>query len=230
MSLRAFIVDDEPLARRRLRSLLSRQEDVELVGEAGDGPSAAARLAEVRPDVVFLDIRLPELDGFALLDALGEVRPAVVFVTAHDEYALRAFDVNALDYLLKPFDESRLREAVRRARAALSSPPPTRLALRTDGRMTLLDVAAVDWVEAADNYVCVHAGGTTHVVRGTLAELAARLDPRRFARVHRSTLVNIERIREVLPDGRDFAVVLRDGTRLALARGRHRRLRELLVG
>ena len=230
MSLRAFIVDDEPLARRRLRSLLSRQEDVELVGEAGDGPSAAARLTAVRPDVVFLDIRIPELDGFALLDALGDLRPAVVFVTAHDEYALRAFDVNALDYLLKPFDESRLREAVRRARAALSSPPATRLALRTDGRMTLLDVDAVDWVEAADNYVCVHAGGTTHVVRGTLAELAARLDPRRFARVHRSTLVNIERIREVLPEGRDFAVVLRDGTRLALARGRHRRLRELLAG
>jgi two-component system, LytTR family, response regulator len=230
VTLRSLIVDDEPLARRRLRSMLSRQEDVELVGEAGDGPSAAARLMEVRPDVVFLDIRIPELDGFALLDALGEVRPAVVFVTAHDEYALRAFDVNALDYLLKPFDENRLREAVRRARAALSAPPLRRLALRTDGRMTLLDVDAVDWVEAADNYVCVHAGGATHVVRGTLAELAARLDPRRFARVHRSTLVNIERIREVLPDGRDFAVVLRDGTRLALARGRHRRLRELLAG
>lgn len=245
MTLRALIVDDEALARRRVRRLLAAHPDVQVVGECADGAEALESIRRLRPTLLFLDIQMPEVDGFAVLEALaaGTV-PAVVFVTAHDEHALRAFDVHAVDYLLKPIARERFDRALARARREAGTGGPdagwralleerraqaTRLALKCDGRLVLVDIARVDWIEADGNYVRLHAGRDTHFVRDTLRALEARLSGRRFVRVHRGTLVNAERIREVHPlPGGEQELVLEDGTRLRASRGYRQRLEEFL--
>jgi len=243
VTIRALIVDDEPIARRGLVRQLAAEPDVEVVGECGDGASAIEAIGELSPDLVFLDVEMPEVDGFDVVGAVGVASmPVVIFVTAFDQYAVRAFDVHALDYVLKPIDVERFRVALGRARdrlgrardddlagriaAALSdlgrgAPRryPKRLAIKSDGRVTLLDVREVDRVEAAGNYVEIVAGGKKHLMRETMANLEARLDPERFVRVSRSSIVNADRVRELLPmfNG-DVVVVLRDGTEVPAGR------------
>jgi two-component system, LytTR family, response regulator len=243
--LRAFIVDDEPSARDRLRDLLEKQRDVEVTGESADVPGALAAIQQSPPDVVFLDVQMPGADGFHLIDAVGaRAMPAVVFVTAHEEHALRAFDVDAVDYLLKPFDEERFTAALARVREELQlralrrggvpesqrKKPLDRLPLRSAGRVSFLRVDHVEWVDAAHNYVKIHGiDGGTHLVRGAISDLEARLDPERFVRIHRSTIVNLERVKMLEPwfHG-DYRVVLHDGTRLTLSRGCRKNLASLL--
>jgi two-component system LytT family response regulator len=243
--LRTVIVDDEPHARAKLRRFLADDGRVELVGEAGDGLDALRVLEETRPDLLFLDIQMPEMDGFGVLEELDpEVDPRVVFVTAHDQHALRAFEVRALDYLLKPVDSERFTEAVDRAveaqqagesadaRAVLSELPAERRLLkrflvRARSRMVLIPAARVDWIGSASNYVELHCAGETHLVRGTLQELEGRLDPARFVRIHRSTIVNLERVKELHPWSHgDLLVRLEDGTELRMSR----RFRDRLEG
>jgi two-component system LytT family response regulator len=239
--IRVLIVDDEPIARRGIRQQLRVEADVEIIGECGDGAAAIDAISELAPDLVFLDIQMPEVGGFDVVEAIGVARmPAVVFVTAYDEHALRAFDVHAVDYVLKPIDRHRFRTAVERARRRLAHAPgeldrriaaalgelgrpardyARRLAIRSDGRVTLVDVDQVDRLEAAGNYVEVHSGARHHLLRETMASLEARLDPARFVRVSRSSIVNADRVRELQPmfNG-DFVVVLRDGTKVAGSR------------
>ncbi len=235
--IRALIADDEPLARKKIRTLLAREPDVEVAGECGSGPEALELIRDLDPNLVFLDIEMPELDGLALLQGLGpRPTPAVIFVTAYDEYAVRAFDVQALDYLLKPIDRRRFQTALERARDHLrvsgerAAPPLTRLLVKTGDRTQVLKVDDVDWVETADNYVKVHALGQTHLLRETLAHLRSRLDPARFVRIHRSAMVNVDRIQSLYPlfHG-DQMVVLHDGTELPLSR-RYRQELENLLG
>jgi two-component system LytT family response regulator len=251
--IRTLIVDDEPLARQRVRALLEGEPDVEVVGECGDGRRAAAAIAELKPDLVFLDVQMPHLDGFGVLDAVrADHLPAVVFVTAYDRYALRAFEVHALDYLLKPFDRERFHKALGRARAQLRREPGAdvsrrllalledvqgarkgleRLVIKSGGRVCFVRTDEIDWVEAAGNYLRLHVGGEVHLLRETMNRLEARLDPARFLRIHRSTMVNIERIQELQPTFHgEHVVLLRDGTELTLSRGYRDRLQELLGG
>ena len=251
-TIRALVVDDEPVARRRVRRLLSAEPDVEVIGECGDGRSAIEAIRTLRPDLVFLDVQMPDADGFEVLRALtaGDPMPAIIFVTAFDHYALAAFEVHALDYLLKPFDRGRFARAVARAREHLGGRAESRddqriaglltevrgktrflvrFVVRADGRVRLIDAADIDWIEAADNYVVLHAGATTHVVRDTMARLEGELDPEAFVRIHRSAIVRIDRIVELRPSFHgDFAVSLRDGTRLTLSRTHRARVEALL--
>jgi two-component system LytT family response regulator len=243
MTLRALVVDDEAPARRRIRRLLMDEPDVAVVGECGDGASAIAAIADARPDLVFLDVQMPERDGFEVVKALPPRRlPAILFVTAYDRYALRAFDVHAVDYLLKPFTGERFRTALARARERIArhAPDPalaglaaqlrgrpayvSRLPVKTGGRTIFVDLAAVDWIEAADNYVRLHVQQREYLVREPLAALDARLDPAVFARIHRSVIVRIDRIAEVRPTSHgDAEVALRGGARLPASRTwRHR--------
>ncbi|KAB2968155.1 MAG: response regulator transcription factor [Thermoanaerobaculia bacterium] len=250
--LRVLIVDDETLARSRLRRLLDGEEGVEIAGEAASAEEARRLVASERPDLLFLDVQMPGEDGFELLESLpAESAPAVIFVTAFDQHALRAFEVHALDYLLKPFDRERLRLSLERAREALARRAPgelgeqlrmmlqelrgeqqhlNRLVIRSVGRIVFVAASEVDWIEAAGNYVRLHIGKDSHLLRETMSSLETRLDPRVFARIHRSTIVNIERIRELqhIFHG-DYAVLLRDGTKLTLSRG-YREQFERLVG
>jgi two-component system LytT family response regulator len=250
MSMRVVIVDDEPVARRRLRRLLRFVPEAAVIGEAGDGAAALDVIREVTPDVVLLDVQMPELDGFALLQAMSpDEIPVIIFVTAYDQYALRAFEVHALDYLLKPVDAERLATAMSRARlrlherkgmtderviALLQAMAPgrrhlTRIPVRTEGRVHLLDLTDVDWISAADNYVTLHAGPREYLVRDTMGRLERELDPDAFVRIHRSTIVRVERVRELLPDFHgDFTVVLKNGTELTLSRGYRPKLEALL--
>ena len=237
MRLRALIADDEPLARRKIKTLLEREPDAEVVGECGSGPEAARLIRELDPNLVFLDIEMPELDGLSVLEGLGTcAAPAVIFVTAYDQYAVRAFDVNALDYLLKPIDRRRFQRALERARDHLrhsaepAESPLSRLLVRSGDRLQVLKVDDIDWVESADNYVKVYALGQTPLLRETLAHLLSRLDPARFRRIHRFTVVNVERIQSLYPlfHG-DQVVVLHDGTELTLSR-RYRHELETLLG
>jgi two-component system LytT family response regulator len=236
-ALRALIVDDVKLARQRLRRLLGAHPDVEVVGECADAASAIAAIAEHTPDLVFLDIEMPEQDGFAVLAELPAVRrPAIVFVTAYDQHAVKAFEANALDYLLKPVEPARMAATLERVRGQRTTGGsdarldallrvlerdryPVRLAVRgTDGTQ-LVRVAEIDWIEAAGNYLCVRAGKQTHVLRETLTQMEAKLDPARFVRIHRSRIVNIDRIARLSPlfNG-DHCVLLGDGTELTLSR------------
>jgi two-component system LytT family response regulator len=245
--IRTLIVDDEPVARRRIRRLLKSEPDVEVVGECGDGREAIDTIRSLAPDLVFLDVQMPEADGFEVLGAIGTPLPAVIFVTAFDQYALTAFEVHALDYLLKPFNRQRFEQAVKRAREHLERrtddrllnllkdlrPPVrrlTRFVVRSEGRLRLVDVGQVDWIEAADNYARLHVGKTTHLVRETMSRLALELDPEKFVRIHRSTIVRLDRIRELVPAFHgDLVVVLHDGTRLDMSRG-YRQPVEALLG
>lgn len=252
MSLRVLIVDDEPLARGKLRSLLSKEAGVEIVGEAGDGLSAIAEIKRLKPGLVFLDVQMPELDGFGVLEELPPAgRPAVIFVTAHDRFALQAFEVHALDYLLKPFDRERLQKALARARQLLAAPAgekelqnqlsallagmkpagsgPDRIAVKTGGRILFVNTGDIDWVEAADNYVKLHVGPKELLMRETMASIEERLAAAGFVRISRSAIVHPRSVRELQPlfHG-DQVVLLKDGTRLTLSRTHRDALSSLL--
>jgi two-component system LytT family response regulator len=232
VTLRAAIVDDEPFARERVRRLLRDAPDIEIVAECPDGFRAVAELSALRPDLLFLDVVMPGKDGFAVLDDLGDAAPAVIFLTAHDRFAIRAFEAAALDYLLKPFDEERFARALDRARRALGGGAAdraravafapgglTRFVVKHQGRIRFVKVADVTHIAAEGNYARVHAGGAEHLVRETLASLEDALDPARFVRIHRATIVNLDRVRELAPlwNG-NFEVVLDTGARLTLSR------------
>jgi len=235
MSLRVLIVDDEPPARKKLLMLLRDERDVQVIGEASNGIDAVASIEKHRPDAVFLDIQMPGMNGFEVLEALDkENLPLVVFVTAYDQHAVRAFEVHAADYLLKPFDRSRLQNCLDRLRSGgnsvnskleklLSEFRPQdylrRFLVKSRGRILFLDAEEIDWIEASANYVELHSGKQSFLIRETLTILEGKLDPKRFARVHRRTIVNIERIQELQPwSHNDFLVVLKDGTRLRMSR------------
>jgi two-component system LytT family response regulator len=236
-----LVVDDEPLARAGLKAILRDERDLSVVGESGTGEDAVAAIAALAPDLVFLDVVLPDLDGFDVVERMPSGRrPAVVFVTAHSDQALRAFEARALDYVTKPIRRERVREAVARARERIrlerldrsaAAPPAPRppappplvdgpLALRIDGRVHLLDRGSVDWISADDDHVLVHCGDRVWRARETLREVSARLDPLRFVRIHRSTIVRLGAVRELQPwfHG-DYIVILHGGAKLRLSRG-----------
>jgi two-component system, LytTR family, response regulator len=223
--IRAVVVDDEPLARSSLKVLLRRDPEIELVSECGSGMEALREIRGKKPELVFLDVQMPECDGFDVLEQLGkDLPPALVFVTAYDQYALRAFEAGALDYLLKPFDNARFGRALERAkeRIALGKDAPRkieRLAIKNAGEILFLKIVEIDWIEAADYYVCLHVGARTHLLRRSMNEVEEELEPSAFCRIHRSAIVNLERVRrlEVSEEG-GTDVVLSDGTRLRLSR------------
>jgi len=228
VTFRTLIVDDEPLARESIRVLLERDRDVEIVGECS-GVDAAALVARTRPHIMFLDVQMPEIDGFDLLGMIGEQTvPAVVFVTAYDAFAIRAFEVQALDYLLKPFDDARFARTLERAKERAAAPPPKsagghrqRFLVRVRERVVVVNAPDIDWIEAADYYVSIHSGGHAYLLREPLAELEKSLDPDVFFRVHRSAIVNLGRIREIHPMFRgDSMLVLSDGSQVKLSRSR----------
>ncbi len=249
--IRALIVDDEPLAREGIRMRLEQEPDVKVIGACKNGREAVAAILREVPDLVFLDIQMPRLDGFGVIEAVGVKRmPHVIFVTAYDEHALRAFEVSALDYLLKPIDGGRFSEALERARsrirgenleavserlhemmAALRAERKhlERLSIKSAGRITFLSVDEIDWIEAADNYVQVHAGRESHLLHATMNSLEGRLDPDKFLRIHRSAIVNVGRIKELHPMFHgEYRIVLKDGTRLTSGRGYRENLQKLL--
>ncbi|HTY60614.1 MAG TPA: LytTR family DNA-binding domain-containing protein [Bacteroidota bacterium] len=245
--IRTLIVDDEPLARDKIRMFLERDPEIEIIGECVDGVHAVRSIEESSPDLLFLDIQMPGKDGFEVLRTVGVDRvAAVIFVTAYDEHALRAFEFHALDYLLKPFAANRFQDALARAKTQLLAEPAepfkkqlmtllgsvdgesryiTRLVVKTGGRIVFLKVEEIDWIEAAGNYLTLHVGTSSHLIRETMNDLESRLDPAQFLRIHRSTIVNIDRIKEMQPlfHG-DFTVMLMNGTRLMLSRNYKSRL------
>lgn len=249
--IRALIVDDEPIARRGIRIQLETQPQIEIIGECANGLEAVAAIQEQSPHLVFLDVQMPEMDGFEVIEAVGvENMPAVVFVTAYDKYALRAFEVHAVDYLLKPFDHERFLGALdhatasidRRAtgelgdklRVLLEEHRPARkylerLVVKSGGRIFFLDVAEIDFIEAADNYVELHFGKRSHLIRQTLSHLEARLDPDRFVRIRHSTIVNLRRIKELRPSsGGEYDVLLLSGEVLESSRRYRKKLAAIL--
>ena len=264
--IKTLIVDDEALARRRLRRLLEAERDADVVGEAANGRDAVTAIRELQPDLLFLDVQMPEMDGFGVLEEVGAGQlPAVIFVTAFDQYAVRAFEVHALDYLLKPFDADRLRGAFERARqhvtgnggqapanqqqqimALLESlaaerrdlgpigtrapeRPADRLMIKSGGRVYFVKVSEIDYVEAAGIYVRLHVGKDAHLLRETMNGVEARLDSGQFLRIHRSTIVNLDRVKEMQPwFSGEYVVIMKDGTQLKLSRGYRDRLEERL--
>lgn len=275
--IKTLVIDDEPAARRGIRALLDRDPDVQVIGEAASGTEAVTKIRAERPDLVFLDVQMPEMSGFKVLESLGDCpAPAVIFVTAYDQHALQAFEVNAVDYLLKPYDDDRFWAAVRRAKAeivrrqtdllghklnnllsylqnatpgasavapaAASAPAPAsaggpasetitrdRILLKAGGEIYFLKAEEIDWIEAEGDYMKFHAGGRVHLLRETMGNLEERLDAKRFIRIHRSTIVNIDRVKKLSPSfAGEYAVILHDGTKLRLSRGYHERLQELM--
>ena len=251
MKIRTLIVDDELLARERLRQLLQSEPDIELVGECADGQEAVEAIEKQAPDLIFLDVQMPELDGFGVLESIpAESAPVIVFVTAHDKFALRAFEVHAVDYLLKPFDRERFQKALSRAlervkhrgnagetqaqQAAvlteLKPPikPLERLAVKTGGRVIFLKIDEIDYIEAAHNYVELHVQKQSHLLRETLNSIEARLPAEKFVRISRSVMVNIERVKELQPlFYGEYTVTLQNGTRLTLSRRYRDKLQQL---
>lgn len=249
--IRTVIVDHDPRARERIRALLGEQPDLEVVGEARDGEEAVRAILAHEPDLVFLDIQMPKMDGFEVIRAVGAANmPLVVFVTACDQHALKAFDVRALDYLLKPFDRERFVESLGRVRQAIArsgsdeigrrllelvrelrpgGARSDRLVIKSAGRLFFLKTDEIDWVEAAGNYVKLHVGPDEHLLRETMNGIEQKLDPGTFFRIHRSRIVNMERIKELQPwfNG-EYVVILRNGTKLTLSRGYREKLQERL--
>ncbi len=246
---RVLIADDEPLARERLRSLLAGEPGMEIVAECADGVSAIGAIQKLKPDLVFLDVQMPGNSGFDVIQAIGPSRmPFVIFVTAYDTYALRAFDVHALDYLLKPFDRERFEQAIARARQQIdrraggelerrllelvqdlkpAQQRLERLVIKAGGRVFFVRATDIDWIEAAGNYVKLHVGADSHLFRETMSTLEAQLDPDLFFRIHRSHIINIERVKELQPwfNG-EYVVFLKSGTRLTLSRGYREKLQD----
>ena len=250
MLLSVLVVDDEPLARQGLCQLLEADPEITAIREARDGREAVAAIEAGRPDLVFLDVQMPEMDGFGVVRAVGAERmPAVVFVTAHDRYALAAFEISALDYLLKPVTAERFAQALARAKARLAAHPGEeasrqilglleaiaqprrplqRLAVRTEGKTVFVDVADLDWIEAAENYVKLHAGRASHLLQVAMGTLERALDPETFLRVHRGAIVNVGRIRELEPLAHgEYAITLTSGARLRSGRTYHDKLAAL---
>jgi len=251
MPIHAVVGDDEPLARERIRNLLSREFDVEIVRECCDGREVLKALEELTPDLLFLDVAMPELDGFDVLNSIQKnLTPVVIFTTAYDTYAIRAFDANALDYLLKPFDEGRFRKALARAREHIEIRRKTepdeqalrimndkdgkrgtmdRLVFKSSGRILFIQTDEIEWVEAAGNYVNVHVGKESHLLRETMTMFESRLDSQCFLRIHRSIIVNSDRIREVQPcNGSEYVVILKNGKELSLGRTYRDRIERLI--
>jgi two-component system LytT family response regulator len=258
--IRTLIVDDEPLARRNLRLLLEDDPEIEIVGECGSGYEALEVINEQPPDLLFLDIQMPGMNGFDVLSHVELERiPAIIFVTAYDAYALKAFEVHALDYLLKPFTDERFREALARAKSQVelrevrdlsqslraflreragAEPEPapgreflTRFMVKTGGRVIFIRAGEVDWIEADNYYIKLHVGGRSHLLRLSMKELEERLDPKSFWRIHRSAIINLERVRELRQrPGGEYVAVLKDGAELRLSRRGRERLQELLTG
>jgi two-component system LytT family response regulator len=228
--IRALVVDDEPLARRGIRQLLAPYPDIVIVGECRDGYEALQALKAVRPDLVFLDVQMPGLDGLGVIRRHGaEHMPVTVFVTAHDEFAVRAFETQALDYLVKPLSEARFRATIARVRKRFQPRAGTRLAVPTAAGELLLEAGEIDWVEAAGYHAVIHAGGRSYRVRQSLAALESRLDRARFVRVHRSALVRLDGVRLwQAASGSEARVVLADGTGLAVSRRRAARVKARL--
>lgn len=247
MKIRAIIVDDEPHARNKLRLFLAAESDVKVVCECSNGAEAVAALRKFRADVIFLDIQMPEIDGFGVLESLpSRTLPFVVFITAHDTYALKAFEVHALDYLLKPFDRGRFQESLDRVRSAVNRTsiekqqhrilsllndiktqrqPAERLLVKSGGRVYFVNIAEIDWAEAEGNYLRLHAGNTSHLLRLTLAELERRVAHHNFVRIHRSTLVNLDRVKELRPwFAGEHIAILTNGKRLNVSRSYRKKL------
>lgn len=252
-TIRTIIADDENLARKKLRLLLSFESGVNVVAECSDGCQTVAAVRAHRPDLLLLDIQMPDLDGFEVIEQLstGEL-PVVIFTTAYDQYAIRAFEAHALDYLLKPFNQDRLERALERVKIELlktheqsvkarildllgkakrETPQLDRLVIRTAGRVIFLELDEVDWIEAAANYVKLHVGKESFLLREGIGHFSAKLDPERFVRIHRSSIVNVRRIRELQPcDSGEYIAVLRDGRELSCSRGCRPQLLKLIDG
>ena len=245
----ALIVDDEPWARELIATLLKDEDDIIIAGQCGDGVEALAAMRSLSPDLVFLDVQMPGMDGFAAIEQIpAESLPAIIFVTAYDEHALRAFEANAVGYLLKPIDAERFAQTLRRAVEIIESgrtaeyarrlemllagrkkPFLERILVKTRDGQRLLRVAEIDWIEAAGNYVSVHVGAQSHLVRQTMKSIESSLDPASFLRIHRSIIVNLDRVESLHPAaGGEYAVKLRDGTELTLSRGYRHRLEQFL--
>ena len=250
-TIRALIVDDEPLARRRIKRMLAHDPDVAIVGDCSNGKEAIAAIKSESPDLIFLDVQMPEVDGFDVLAAAQTSgRPLVIFVTAYDQYALRAFEVAAVDYLVKPFDRRRFEGALQRAKSRLASGREIdlnqqtlallaelkaqsnhveRLVIKAGGRAFFLKTDEIDWIEAEGKYVRLHVGKESYLLREAMGSMESQLDPKKFPRIHRSTIVNIERVRELQPwFHNEYRVILKDGTELMLSRSCRKRLGELL--
>ena len=251
MSIRSLIVDDEPLARNLVRRLVARDSDFSIVGECGDPREVVALVEREKPDLLVLDVQMPELNGFEVLSLIGpEDLPMVIFVTAHDQFALQAFSAQAIDYVLKPIDEDRFAQALQKAKVYLngqqngemrerlqglleqlpsSSRFLSRLAVRTGERVLIVKTEELDWIEAAGNYLNLHVGKASYMVRGRINALEMKLDPNKFFRIHRSTMVNLDRVREFQPLFKgDGLVVLKDGTKLPASRSCSQKLKDLL--
>ena len=250
---RVVVADDEPLARERLRMLLSSEPWLDLVAECQNGIEAIDAIQSLAPDLVFLDVQMPGATGFEVIEAVGAAKmPPVVFVTAYDQYALRAFDVRALDYLLKPFDRERFQQALSRARQRVHTSGPgelerrllalmqdlkqtphrvDRFVVKSGGRVYFVRAEEIDWIESAGNYVKLHVGNDTHLLRETMTAIEAQLDPEAFFRIHRCHIVNIERVRELQPSfNGEYVVFLRNGARLTLSRGYRDKFQQRLGG
>src|SRR6266851_4452541 len=234
--IRTVVVDDEPLARTNVSVMLKHDPEIEIVRECGSGMEALTEIRNIKPDLVFLDVQMPECDGFDVLELLGsDLPPGVVFVTAYDQYALRAFDAGALDYLLKPFDNARFDRALGRAKERIAHGKDLqrkmdRLAIKNVGQVSFLKISEIDWIEAADYYACLHVKARTHLLRRSLSELEQELDQALFCRIHRSTIVNLDRVQalELSEDG-EYDVRLDNGTRLRLSR-RYRKQLQARMG
>jgi two-component system LytT family response regulator len=253
VKIRTLIVDDEPLARERVKRFLKDERDIDIIGECGNGADAIDAIHQKEPDLVFLDIQMPEKNGFDVIRSInGNHLPTIIFVTAYDQYALQAFEVHALDYLLKPFNRERFHRAVARAKeqiegqhrgelderlvSLISSITPEkkyleRLVVKSVGRVFFLKTEEIDWIEASGNYLKLHVGRDSHMIRETMNSIEAKLDPSQFMRIHRSTIVNIDRIKELHPMfSGDYSAILRDGTELALSRNYREKFLELFEG
>jgi two-component system LytT family response regulator len=251
MKIRTLIIDDESLARNLIRRLLAAEEGIEIVGECDNGREAVSMIAKVSPDLIFLDVQMPEWGGFEVLELIDPARmPVVIFVTAYDKFALKAFEANALDYLLKPLDDERFQQALQRARTYLDgkgtgavrerliglinqlspqSKPISRLAVKAAGRVVFLKVTEIDWIEATGNYLDLHVGKESYLLRGRLNELEKKLSTDQFFRIHRSTIINLDRVKEFRPSFKgEGTVVLKDGARLAASRSYAQKLQEFL--
>lgn len=249
--IRALVVDDEPLARRRIRRLLSRDADVEVIGDCANGYEAIDAISRQTPNLVFLDVQMPEVDGFTVLERIDKrAVPFVIFVTAYDQYALKAFEVSAVDYLLKPFDKKRFEQALQRAKTRLSTEQGSdinqqtlallrelkarsrhleRLLIKSGARAFFLKTDEIDWIAAEGKYVRLHVGSESHLLREGMTAIETQLDPQKFLRVHRSSIVNIDRVKELQPwFNHEYRVVLKDGTKLILSRTCRKKLTDLL--